>query len=318
LPRIGTLLHSEVAGKVLNATAATERTMGTEADFDSQAGRALFLPHTKYLGCYKGFPGQRPMEALFPLSFRASVTFCGTPIFLGTRLPYQNMNLSSDRSADPSAALRRKTFPGKVRGTADPSAALGMTKERAALHWRAVARQKVFFIALGGPKGPWPLGMTKGRATLPWRAVAGPKVFIISLGGPQAHKPLGVTKGRVVLPCASGAWWREQQVPPLRCASVGMTIHILLGVREPKKNCPPDKSHKLRAKPGDLRCCGPSWECFSTERSRGICTSLIPHQRLTEAPRSLVSYLGPSSLPVTRSMRHVRAPKFATSPLPER
>jgi|HubBroStandDraft_6_1064221.scaffolds.fasta_scaffold205718_2 hypothetical protein len=29
--------------------------------------------------------------------------------------------------------LCRKTFPGEVRGTADPSASVGMTKERAAL-----------------------------------------------------------------------------------------------------------------------------------------------------------------------------------------
>jgi hypothetical protein len=37
-----------------------------------------------------------------------------------------------------------------VRGTADPSASLGMTKERAALPWRAVAGLKAFFITLGG------------------------------------------------------------------------------------------------------------------------------------------------------------------------
>jgi hypothetical protein len=49
-----------------------------------------------------------------------------------------------------SAALCRKTFPGKVRGTADPSAALGMTKGRGALSLRAVAKQKPFFITLGG------------------------------------------------------------------------------------------------------------------------------------------------------------------------
>ena len=37
-----------------------------------------------------------------------------------------------------------KTFPGMVRGTADPSAALGMTKGSATLPWRAVAGQKAF------------------------------------------------------------------------------------------------------------------------------------------------------------------------------
>src|ERR1700677_1835764 len=36
-----------------------------------------------------------------------------------------------------------------VERTADPSASLGMTKGRATLPWRAVAGQKVFFIALG-------------------------------------------------------------------------------------------------------------------------------------------------------------------------
>jgi hypothetical protein len=48
--------------------------------------------------------------------------------------------------------LCRKTFPGKVRETADPSAALGMTKERAKAPWRAVAGQRAFFITLGGPQ----------------------------------------------------------------------------------------------------------------------------------------------------------------------
>ena len=50
------------------------------------------------------------------------------------------------------ATLCRKTFPGKVRGTADPSAPLGMTKGRGTLPWRAVAGQKAIFIPLGGPK----------------------------------------------------------------------------------------------------------------------------------------------------------------------
>jgi hypothetical protein len=36
-----------------------------------------------------------------------------------------------------------------VRGTADPSASLGMTKERATLVWRAVSEGKAFFITLG-------------------------------------------------------------------------------------------------------------------------------------------------------------------------
>jgi hypothetical protein len=39
-----------------------------------------------------------------------------------------------------------------VRGTADPSAALGMTKGRATLPSRAVAGRKAFFIIVGGPQ----------------------------------------------------------------------------------------------------------------------------------------------------------------------
>jgi hypothetical protein len=39
-----------------------------------------------------------------------------------------------------------------VRGTADPSATLGMTKGRATLPWIAVAGQKAFFITLGAEK----------------------------------------------------------------------------------------------------------------------------------------------------------------------
>jgi hypothetical protein len=53
-----------------------------------------------------------------------------------------------------SAALRRKTSPGKVRETANPSAALGTTKERATLPSGAVVTQKVFFITLSGRTGP--------------------------------------------------------------------------------------------------------------------------------------------------------------------
>jgi hypothetical protein len=41
------------------------------------------------------------------------------------------MGLRRNRRSPHCAALSRKTFPRKVRGTADPSASLGMTKERA-------------------------------------------------------------------------------------------------------------------------------------------------------------------------------------------
>jgi hypothetical protein len=39
---------------------------------------------------------------------------------------------------------------------------------------------------------------------------------------------LGMTRGREELPGASGGWLREPQVPPLRFAPVGMTIHIVV------------------------------------------------------------------------------------------
>src|ERR1700677_3311025 len=57
-------------------------------------------------------------------------------------------------------------------------------------------------------------------------------------------RTLGMTKGKAMLPYTSGGWGREQQVPirtslragfPLRCASVGMTIHTLVGCRCPRK-----------------------------------------------------------------------------------
>jgi hypothetical protein len=51
---------------------------------------------------------------------------------------------------DKSVGHRDSALPEKVRGTADPSAALGMTKGRATLLLKAVAGQKKFFIALGG------------------------------------------------------------------------------------------------------------------------------------------------------------------------
>src|ERR1700721_740036 len=44
-----------------------------------------------------------------------------------------------------------------------------------------------------------------------------------------------------------GGWWREQQVPPLRYAPVGMTIHIWVRVASAQENCHPDKkSQTLR------------------------------------------------------------------------
>jgi hypothetical protein len=59
-----------------------------------------------------------------------------------------------------------------VRGTADPSAALGMTKERATLRLRVVALVAACLRMPFVPLLTWSrqvrlLGMTKGRATLP-------------------------------------------------------------------------------------------------------------------------------------------------------
>jgi hypothetical protein len=88
------------------------------------------------------------------------------PVFRDKFSPYLVLALFSRCLAEPqpdwpsqtlqpgfvySDALCRKAFPGMVRGTADPSAALGMTKGRAAFPWRAVAEQKAFFMTFGGP-----------------------------------------------------------------------------------------------------------------------------------------------------------------------
>jgi hypothetical protein len=51
---------------------------------------------------------------------------------------------------------------------------------------------------------------------------------------------LGMTKGKAMLPCASGGWWRAQQVPPLRYAPVGMTIHIWVRDAIAQQNWPAD------------------------------------------------------------------------------
>jgi hypothetical protein len=67
---------------------------------------------------------------------------------------------------------------------------LGMTKGRATLPWRTVARLKAFFIIFGWaprpmipsvPRHAGTGGMTKERAALPLRAVAEQKPFFIPL-----------------------------------------------------------------------------------------------------------------------------------------
>jgi hypothetical protein len=54
------------------------------------------------------------------------------------------------RSLHYATLCRKKTYPGKVRRTADPSAALlGMTKERVSVRLEVVAGTATFFISLG-------------------------------------------------------------------------------------------------------------------------------------------------------------------------
>jgi hypothetical protein len=77
-----------------------------------------------------------------------------------------------------------KTFPRRVRWTADPSASLGMTKGRATLPWKVAAEPTPLGCVtenLGEPRGApqipplryAPVGMTKGTAALPRKLVAG-------------------------------------------------------------------------------------------------------------------------------------------------
>jgi hypothetical protein len=56
------------------------------------------------------------------------------------------------RRDDKFVAGLDSALPGKVRGTADPSASLGMTKERATAPWKVVAGPKAFFVNWGGPQ----------------------------------------------------------------------------------------------------------------------------------------------------------------------
>ena len=50
------IFFAGVAGRARRATFINEQAIKTEADLGSQAGRTLFLLHTKYLGWDKGFP----------------------------------------------------------------------------------------------------------------------------------------------------------------------------------------------------------------------------------------------------------------------
>jgi hypothetical protein len=60
------------------------------------------------------------------------------------------------------------------------------------------------------------------------KRTAGPHSTSLRAGSRLRCAPVGMTKVRVILPCVSGGWLREPQVPPLRFAPVGMTIHIVV------------------------------------------------------------------------------------------
>src|SRR5450631_2707412 len=62
---------------------------------------------------------------------------------------WQEIRVRSGRD-DKSVAGRDSTFPGKVRGTADPSAALGMTKGRANVPWKVAAGPMRYLSRLVG------------------------------------------------------------------------------------------------------------------------------------------------------------------------
>jgi hypothetical protein len=64
---------------------------------------------------------------------------------------WQEIRVRSGRD-DKFVAERDSVFPGNVRGTADPSAALGMTKRRATLPWESGRWTKSFFIPWRGPQ----------------------------------------------------------------------------------------------------------------------------------------------------------------------
>jgi hypothetical protein len=102
-----------------------------------------------------------------------------------------------------------KSFPREARGTADPSASLGMTKGKVALPWRAVTGQKAIlgkalhpshedvilsgaprrFIAQRGTADPSAsLGMTKGKVALPWRVVYCTKGDLWKTSSPHARR----------------------------------------------------------------------------------------------------------------------------------
>ena len=91
------------------------------------------------------------------------------------------------------------------------------------------------------------LGMTKERAMLPWRAIARQKVFFITLGGRASPCPPGMTKGRAMLPCASGGWWREPQVP-VRLRSGQVPHSLRFGPNEQPPFIPSLTCHKSAAR----------------------------------------------------------------------
>jgi hypothetical protein len=89
----------------------------------------------------------------------------------------------------------RKTFPGRVRRTADPSAPPDfLSRVVASINcmWFSLGRTTQVVAGKSSEVGnPGTLGMTKGRVVVQWKVVAGLEAFFITLGGPEAHDHSG-------------------------------------------------------------------------------------------------------------------------------
>jgi hypothetical protein len=120
----------------------------------------------------------------------------------GRRAGVETADLSTTLGSgrdDKSAADRDFGFPGKVRGTADPSASLGFPVESGGFGQLYVVLFRENHISgaieSGEVGNPGSLGMTKERATTLWRAVAGPK----SSSGPWVdYRPITTPVKRAI------------------------------------------------------------------------------------------------------------------------
>ena len=90
---------------------------------------------------------------------------------------WQEIRVRSGRD-DKSVVGRDSTFPGKVSGTADPSAPPRFPVETCGFGQLLVVLLRENHISGTGESGevgnPGTLGMTKGRANVPWKVAAGP------------------------------------------------------------------------------------------------------------------------------------------------